>query len=64
MSKKYIFVYVNAPQSPSMVSAIFPYEMLKEAIDFTNSASGYYEMRTAEWVGFGKVPEFYETKLM
>ena len=61
--KKYIFVYSNSPGlQETVVRGIFPYEMLKEATEFNNSGYGYLKMRLVEWDGFGKLPEYNETK--
>lgn len=64
-NKKYIFVYSNSPDSRATeVRGIFPYNKLKEAIEFNNSGSGYLQMRLAEWKGFGELPRYHETELV
>lgn len=60
---KYLIVYYNSPDAPSTPAAIFPENMLKEAIDFTNQAYGYYTIKIADWNGIGKIPEYNESKL-
>ena len=61
MKDYWFFVFASAPNAPCIVQAIFPPEMLTEALEFSSEANGYREIRKATW-SFGEVPEYSETE--
>jgi len=55
-NNKYIFVFSNSPDSPSVPQAVFPIEMQDEAVNF-NGNDGYRKMMIGYWGGLGKFPD-------
>ena len=57
MNKKYLFVFSNTPDSPSILQGFFPLEMENEAKEFHLKGGGYRTMMIGDWNGFGEVPD-------
>jgi len=57
MNKKYLFVFSNTPDSPSILQGFFPLEMENEAKEFHLKGGGYRTMMIGDWNGFGEIPD-------
>lgn len=55
--KKYLFVFSNTPDGPSVLQGVFPLEMENEAKEFHLKGGGYRTMMIGDWSGFGEVPD-------
>ena len=56
-NKKYIFIFANSPDNPSVLQGVFPIEMENEAKEFHLKGGGYRTMMIGDWNGFGEVPD-------
>ena len=56
-NKKYLFVFSNTPDGPSVLQGFFPLEMENEAKEFHLKGGGYRTMMIGDWNGFGEVPD-------
>jgi len=56
-NKKYLFVFSNTPDGPSVLQGFFPLEMENEARNFLDKGGGYRTMMIGDWNGFGEVPD-------
>ena len=57
MNKKYLFVFSNTPDGPSILQGFFPLEMENEANAFLLKGGGYRTMMIGDWNGFGEIPD-------
>jgi hypothetical protein len=57
MNKKYLFVFSNTPDGPSVLQGFFPLELENEAKEFHLKGGGYRTMMIGDWNGFGEVPD-------
>jgi|15BtaG_2_1085339.scaffolds.fasta_scaffold00005_17 hypothetical protein len=60
MKDCWLFVFATAPDYPVVIMAVFPPEMLEEAIEYRDKASGYRTLRKAPW-RLGPLPSYSET---
>lgn len=59
--KKWFFVFVNAPNTPYMIKAIFSEKDSVAAFDYCDKGGGYLCLRKGNWNG-GQLPEYGETE--
>jgi len=57
MNKKYLFVFSNTPDNPSILQGFFPLELENEAKEFLLKGGGYRTMMIGDWNGFGEIPD-------